>query len=140
MEQYKQTLKISAPISPYADDNIYPTHLAKFGKGGYRTAATLEERDNIPDERREEGMVVFVQEDQILWCLQGGVTNDCWVDLEKAIDRGYGRWIISTTEPSTGFTDKSFWFDPSTGDIHYRDVDNTEWKLFIPTLVDGGEF
>lgn len=44
--------------------DVYPTHEAKFGKGGYRTVANISERDNIPFERCEEGMLVTVLEDK----------------------------------------------------------------------------
>ena len=43
--------------------DVYPTHEAKFGKGGYRTVANIAERDDIPFERCEEGMLVTVLED-----------------------------------------------------------------------------
>lgn len=46
-----------------SDLDVYPTHEAKFGKGGYRTVANIAERDNIPFERCEEGMLVTVLED-----------------------------------------------------------------------------
>ena len=43
--------------------DVYPTHEAKLGKGGYRTVANIAERDNIPFERCEEGMLVTVLDD-----------------------------------------------------------------------------
>ena len=43
--------------------DVYPTHEAKLGKGGYRTVANIAERDNITYERCEEGMLVTVLED-----------------------------------------------------------------------------
>ena len=43
--------------------DVYPTHEANLGKGGYRTVANITERDNIPFERCEEGMLVTVLED-----------------------------------------------------------------------------
>ena len=43
--------------------DVYPTHEAKLGKGGYRTVVNIAERDNIPFERCEEGMLVTVLED-----------------------------------------------------------------------------
>ena len=43
--------------------DVYPTHEANLGKGGYRTVANIAERDNIPFERCEEGMLVTVLED-----------------------------------------------------------------------------
>lgn len=43
--------------------DVYPTHEASLGKGGYRTVADIAERDNIPFERCEVGMLVTVLSD-----------------------------------------------------------------------------
>lgn len=51
------------PIKTNSDLDVYPTHEAKLGKGGYRTVANIAERDNIPFERCEVGMLVTVLED-----------------------------------------------------------------------------
>ena len=62
MAEIKGT-NLAAPIVPYTDQDIYATHEAKYGKGGYRTCQDLEERDSIPNPRREEGMMVYVIDD-----------------------------------------------------------------------------
>ena len=54
---------VAAPIVPYTSDDIYATHEAKYGKGGYRTVQSIEERDSIPEARLEEGMLVYVVND-----------------------------------------------------------------------------
>ena len=54
---------VAAPIVPYTSDDIYATHEAKYGKGGYRTVQNIEERDSIPGARLEEGMLVYVIDD-----------------------------------------------------------------------------
>lgn len=54
---------VASPVVPFTEQDIYPTHEAKFGKGGFRTAATLEEMNSIPEPRREEGMFVYVEND-----------------------------------------------------------------------------
>lgn len=63
MSKIKGT-NIAAPIVPYATNDSYPTHYAKYGKGGYMSVGNIQERDNIPEERLEEGMLVFVLEDE----------------------------------------------------------------------------
>lgn len=66
------TLLISA-ISPYNSTDTYPTHYAKYGHGGYRTVHDIIDLDNIPHERREEGMLVYVAtEDKIYKYKDGG--------------------------------------------------------------------
>lgn len=61
-EKLKGT-NISSPVVPFTDQDTFPTHLAKYGKGGYHCVANIEERDRIPEERRENGMLVYVDFD-----------------------------------------------------------------------------
>ena len=49
---------IAAPIVPGSTDDVFPTHDAQYGRGGYRAVANVTERDAIPAERRSAGMVV----------------------------------------------------------------------------------
>ena len=55
---------IADPIVPYTTADNIPTHYAKYGKGGFRTVETIEERNSIPLERRESGMLVYVITDE----------------------------------------------------------------------------
>ena len=71
MSKIKGT-NIAAPIVPYATNDSYPTHYAKYGKGGFVSLKTLNERDEIPAERLEEGMLVYVLEDGQSYQYLGG--------------------------------------------------------------------
>ena len=62
MAELKGT-NVAAGIVPFTDQDRYATHFAKYGKGGYRSVETIEERDSIPIERREEGMLCYVIND-----------------------------------------------------------------------------
>lgn len=53
-------IRLIAPIIPSSPESTIPTHYAEYGKGGWRTVASLGQRDAIPEERRELGMVVYV--------------------------------------------------------------------------------
>lgn len=50
-------------IRTNSDLDVHATHEAKLGKGGYRTVSNIAERDTIPFERCEEGMLVTVLND-----------------------------------------------------------------------------
>lgn len=65
------TLLISA-ISPYNSTDKYPTHYAKYGHGGYRTVHDIIDLDKIPHERREEGMLVYVETDGNIYIYKNG--------------------------------------------------------------------
>ena len=71
MSKIKGT-NIAAPIVPYATNDSYPTHYAKYGKGGFMSLSTLNERDEISEERLEEGMLVYVLEDGQSYQYLGG--------------------------------------------------------------------
>lgn len=52
--------RVSDTIVPYYDTDTYPTHEARFGKGGLRTVADTNARNAILTTYREPGMMVFV--------------------------------------------------------------------------------
>jgi hypothetical protein len=62
MENLKGT-NIASPIVPFTDQDIYATHEAKYGKGGYRTVDNVSDLDLIPAARLEEGMLAYVVND-----------------------------------------------------------------------------
>ena len=51
-EELKGT-NIYAPIVPGTDEDKYPTHYSKYGKGGFKCVRTIVERDAIPVNRLE---------------------------------------------------------------------------------------
>ena len=75
---------IGAPVVPGADADQFPTHIDKYGSGGYRAVTTAAVRDAIPVPRRQAGMVVLVIETQQTWVLSDDLTT--W--LEQVIDGG----------------------------------------------------
>lgn len=54
------TIRLTGAIAPNDSQDRYPTHFAKYGKGGYYSVANLAERDAIPPERLEDGLQVYV--------------------------------------------------------------------------------
>lgn len=60
---------VVAPVVPLDTADVHPSHEARYGKGGYRSVATLAERDAIPPARREAGMLVYVSADDETWKL-----------------------------------------------------------------------
>jgi hypothetical protein len=66
---------VIAPVVPFDTADVHPSHDARYGKGGYRTVATLAERDAIPAPRREAGMLVFVTADETTWRLAADLTT-----------------------------------------------------------------
>ncbi len=140
MADIEKTLKISAPISPYSTIDSYPTHLSIYGKGGLKSVQSIAERNEIPEERREEGMLVYVAADKKIYGLCGGITNEDWRDIQILIGGETAGQINVGTTPPENPTASTLWFNPSDGNIYSRDTGNNEWVQYIPPTVDGGEF
>lgn len=50
---------VAAPVVPFDDADVYPTHEDQYGLGGYRAVADNTARDAISAERRTAGMLVY---------------------------------------------------------------------------------
>lgn len=71
--------QVSAPIVPASLEDTYPTHDSTYGKGGYKEVATIEDRNNIPEERLKEGTLVYVQDTEETYKYLG---NRQWREVE----------------------------------------------------------
>ena len=140
MSEIKNSLKISAPITPYDTRDSYPTHYEEFGFGGYRTVETIQDRNLIPDLRRNQGMLVYVLEDQTWYSLQGGVTNEYWVDFKRSIGLLSDAQVVVSNQEPIEPTAKTVWINPVNRVLQIRDTGNTAWNVLNITILDGGEF
>lgn len=76
---------ISSPIVPYTTNDNFPTHYAKYGNGGFMSIDNLSDLNNIPQDRREPGMLVYVSEDNKLHILRNDNTWDVYISSIKDI-------------------------------------------------------
>lgn len=52
---------VTSPLVPGSDDtNTWPTHIAKYGQGGFELVADTAGRDGISDERKQEKVVLVL--------------------------------------------------------------------------------
>ena len=58
-----QGTNIASRIVPFDSQDTFPTHEAFYGRGGYRTVEDIASRDAIPEQRLEEGMLVYCKND-----------------------------------------------------------------------------
>jgi hypothetical protein len=77
-------INLGAPILPATDEDIFPTHDARYGKGGYRSVANIAERDAIPVARKEFGMIVHTRDNSLNWVWAptsdaGVITDGAWL-------------------------------------------------------------
>lgn len=73
---------VTAPIVPYSETDIYPTHDDLYGRGGYRVVDNIAARDAIPAARRKAGMLVRTLDTNIVWVL--GIDLQTWT--QETID------------------------------------------------------
>ena len=83
MTQIRGT-NVLAPVVPFDTTDTYPSHVAAYGKGGYRSAADIAERDAIPQLRREVGMLVWVTALQKQYRLESDLTT--WSEVVTSIE------------------------------------------------------
>lgn len=58
---------VAAPVVPFTTDDTYPTHVDKYGMGGWRGVANAAELDAIPQNRRSDGMAVMVKDSGLVY-------------------------------------------------------------------------
>lgn len=75
---------VGAPIVPGAENDQFPTHIDKYGSGGYRAVDAAADLTTIPVARRRPGMVVLVLETKQQWVLADDLTT--W--MEYVLDGG----------------------------------------------------
>jgi hypothetical protein len=120
-----QGTNIVAPVVPLDTADVHPTHVALYGKGGYRTVATTAERDAIPSARREAGMLVFVSADSQRYRLGSDLTT--WT-VDAA---GTTTWAGITGKPST--------FAPSAHAASHASGGSDAVSLNTSQVQTGGE-
>ena len=74
------TIGLANPIGTTASSDLHATHYDFLGNGGFRTVATLVERDAITLNRRAFGMMVYVRANDTYYRLanaaEGGASNN----------------------------------------------------------------
>lgn len=55
-------INIAGPVVPFTTDDTFPSHYAKYGKGGYRSVSSFAELGGITTDRKEDGMLVYISD------------------------------------------------------------------------------
>lgn len=77
---------LAAAVVPFTTEDTYPTHMAAYGKGGWRSVEGLDELYTIPTSRLEYGCVAYVKEEEKPYIYKDGN----W----SALDLGGGSEIV----------------------------------------------
>ena len=73
------TVAVSGIIAPTSVLDTYPVTDPQWGLGGLRSVGTTTDRNNIEYPRRQEGMMVYVQNQDSYYALVGGTGNTDWI-------------------------------------------------------------
>lgn len=76
------TLVIST-IRPFDSNDVFPSHEAQYGKGGLHSVADITARNAITSARREEGMLVYVQNEDKYYTLAADLTT--WIAFNSGL-------------------------------------------------------
>lgn len=139
------TLVIDA-IRPQSDADEFPTVYMNEAKGGLHSVATTTARDAISSARRQEGMFCYVEADQKVYQLVGGIANANWTEFQSGssltVKNSAGTTIVLEVD--------TIEFDQSTGFIVTDMTGGTvkvalgsHWKNLViagqDTLIPAGE-
>ena len=117
---------IGSPLVPSDTTDVYATHEAEYGKGGWRTVADTTERDAIVTGRRQEGMIVYCQADYKEYQLGADLLT--WTEYSSVGSTGLQNNALLTA--SDGMIVNSTVFDNS-GDIGIGTTGRTGVKLTV---------
>ena len=78
-------ISVGLPIGPNVDNDPYFVTNPRYGLGSLRTVAKLIDRNDIIAQRREEGMLVYVTEENKYFSLIGGTGNSYWVEFTTGV-------------------------------------------------------
>jgi len=95
------TVQVTGRIAPTSELDTYAVTDPQYGLGGLRSVATTAARNAIVTERRERGMVVYVQDVNTYYALIGGTADANWTVFTGATGAaGQQLLIIDNVETS----------------------------------------
>ena len=121
---------VASRIVPTDTADTYATHDEEYGRGGYRSVATVAERDAIPLDRRKDGMAVFVTDEKATYRLQEVITNDGWIDTagseasEALIIKILQRYTDLIRPPTVVFDGCASIWDGTEPVVNYNDCED----------------
>jgi len=118
-----QGVKMMSNITTNSPDDLYATHVDSLGKGGFMAVPTKLIRDQLSNQRRKIGMLVYVSETDSVYQLIGDITNSNWVDFK----------LTSTPSPKTMGWQGSFASDPPNPQVNWAYYNTTDFKSYIWT-------
>ena len=117
------TVTVLSPIAPTSELDTYPVTNPRYGLGGLRSilGTGTDILNNIPTDRRQQGMMVYNIATGYYYTLVGGIQNTNWVqvyvlipDADNNIHIGGNLIVSGYVQTNIGIQGK-----PDDGDIEY---------------------
>lgn len=90
MARIPGSVPVTGFVAPTSDSDTYASHSEEWGRGGYRSVYSITDRNDIPYQRRLEGMLVHVKKNGNTYRLDGGVQNINWEIRQEGGGEGEG--------------------------------------------------
>ena len=101
-----QGTNVSSPIVPFTTSDQFPTHDAQYGKGGFRSVNTIEDRDNITTFRKDPGMFVYVRSDGKLYIYNQNNTWSEYIEENRDYNQSTGSMGYKVLVSTESFTNQ----------------------------------
>jgi len=115
---------VGAKIVPTDTADVYGTHDALYGAGGWRSVDSTVLRDAIPSLQRQEGMVVFCTDSNAMYQLVDGITNSDWALLSTGVSGSGVAGNLTSWASSTDLSSAPAYVSSNqvyvTGPLHVR--------------------
>lgn len=79
MPHSESVFPLGIPIAPTEPNDLNPTHIAEYGRGGLMSVATIAARDALPVSRKTVGMLVYVTAESKYYTL--ATAPSTWIEL-----------------------------------------------------------
>ena len=88
MAEIPGSVRLTGFIAPTDSTDTYPVTHDTYNKGGYRTVASIAERNGITTDRRSIGMMVYVDAESKAYVLRGSdvTDNNGWQEFAPGLD------------------------------------------------------
>lgn len=128
MAELLKGINVVSPIVPMTSEDVYPTHIANYGKGGYHIVQKQDDLKDIPIERLVQGTAAYVTEENLIYTLRS--TDE---DIQAGKDL---EWAVASVTPSIYYgtedvsTDGQVYVKNSEGNEEMLDASEGDFYLY----------
>lgn len=131
------SVRFAGFIAPTDSTDTYPVTVPTWGLGGLRTVADAAERDAITSQRREVGMLVYVEDEQEYYMLGSGLTNSDWSAMNWGGQSASQVFVSATGDTTYLATGTPTVTGYTVGDIYVTTFQSGNTMTGVTINIDG---